>query len=201
MKPGTARNHTARDNRAAQVFVFALIVTLLAGGLLFARRFAAHRNAFTTAWFAAGFGVAWAARRLYIRFNPLRKLGIEDFPEVVFAIRFVHLLVDRQFAKAHVMLTAADQQSLSEQELEAQYDRLWFDDDPGTISAPGVDQLLDEVFFDTMEGRRTAQPGDSYSVYVPLTPSNGDVHYQAVTVIVTLRDNELRVRGLEWGAP
>ena len=56
-------------------------------------------------------------------------------------------------------------------------------------------QVMDEFILEDWPAK---QDGDVASIYIALT---GDGFCEAVTVIVTQQDGELRIRDLEWGRP
>lgn len=110
-------------------------------------------------------------------------------PDVIeFALEFGRQLKDKRFNTAHGMLNKKLQKEVSVSELEATYLRM--------ISY--FEQPVDEVSHYTEVGIPTNIPHAVGWVYVAIEAPG---YSEAVTVIVTRTNDELKIAELTWGRP
>ncbi len=108
---------------------------------------------------------------------------------------FAELLVDGDYKAAHSMLTKDLKRRLKAADLEREYS--------GMIGQYGDegDELPDDIEIVVMSsetGMPDRHPQDVGWVYVSI---GGDGFSEAISVIVTQEQDELRIRTLEWGRP
>lgn len=108
---------------------------------------------------------------------------------------FAELLVDGDFKAAHSMLAKELKRSLKAADLEREYTEMI-----GQYGEEGEDlpDDLEVVVISSETGMPDMQAQDVGWVYVSI---GGDGFSEAITVVVTQEQDELRIRTLEWGRP
>jgi len=112
-------------------------------------------------------------------------------PHVQLAQQFGAFIANENYSGAHALLTTEAQRVHTKTKMKRS--------SVGMRSyAPGpfLNVVVMEDFI--LEDWPTKQDGDVASIYIAL---DGDDFCEAVSVIVTQQDGELRIRDLEWGRP
>ena len=105
------------------------------------------------------------------------------------ALAFTQALARRDYAAAHAMTSRRYRQQTSVEQLRAAFEAI-VPTDWKTVGPIEVGT--------TMTQWPGKEPGDAGWAYVSI---GADVYSEAVTVVVTLEDDELRVRSVEFGRP
>jgi hypothetical protein len=112
-------------------------------------------------------------------------------PHVQLAHKLGDLIAKEDYAAAHRMLTRQAQIAWPVQEMKRRSDSM-----RSYSPGPFTDMQVMEEFM--LEDWPAMQDGDVASIYISLS---GDNFCEAVSVIVTQEDGDLRIRDLEWGRP
>jgi hypothetical protein len=113
------------------------------------------------------------------------------------ALAFANAAADGDFDTAHQLLTAELQREISPAMLKLRYERMFAYVDG--IAATDVEL----VNIDEMDGWEIKEQGDMGLAYVAIDArdQNGYSYGEAVTVIVSNRAGEPRIRWIDWGRP
>lgn len=110
---------------------------------------------------------------------------------IQFAQIFGSLIAKEDYVSAHALLTREAQVDWSAEEIRKRSDSM-------RRYAPGPITQVEVMEDFVLEDWPAKQTHDVANIYVAL---NGDGFCEAVSVIVTKQDGELRIRDLEWGRP
>ena len=113
--------------------------------------------------------------------------GSGDYKHV--ALAFTKALAARDYAAAYALTSRKYRESTSSKDMQAAFEAI-VPTDWGTMGPIEVGQTM-EVW----PGRESSDAGWAY------VSVGGDVYSEAVTVVVTLEQGELRVRTVEFGRP
>lgn len=107
------------------------------------------------------------------------------------AEQFGRHIADADYTAAHRLLTKAAQQKYTPEGFKQSFEEMT-SYEPGPIHRVGVDPQF------VLEDWPAKVAGDIASVYVGLF---GEEYVEAVTLVVSREDAEVRVRDIEWGRP
>jgi len=105
------------------------------------------------------------------------------------ATRFAQALVAGRYDDAHSMLATNLQTKIARNELRARYEQM-VEYGTGPVTVDGFTQAMDDW--------PDKHDNDAGWVYVSIS---GEDYAEAVTVIVSVEGEELKIRDIEWGRP